>query len=57
MPAWHDIKSFDSATATADDEPNIQKSASYMHSLIKAEIDAGVPSNRIVLGSSGPSIL
>jgi predicted esterase len=33
-----------------EDEPGIQRSQAYFHSLIKAEIEKGIPSDRIVLG-------
>jgi predicted esterase len=33
-----------------EDEPGILKSQRYFHSLIASEIEAGIPSNRIVLG-------
>lgn len=32
------------------DETGIVKSRDYFHGLIKAEIDSGIPSNRIVIG-------
>ncbi|KAL9018447.1 MAG: hypothetical protein Q9185_004224 [Variospora sp. 1 TL-2023] len=44
--------------AQQQDQPGIHKSRDYFHSLIKAEIDKGIPSTRIVLGgfSQGGSI-
>lgn len=44
--------------AQAQDQPGILKSRDYFHSLIKAEIDKGIPSSRIILGgfSQGGSI-
>ncbi|KAL8723119.1 MAG: hypothetical protein Q9225_000522 [Loekoesia sp. 1 TL-2023] len=44
--------------AQQQDQPGILKSRDYFHSLIKAEIDKGIPSSRIVLGgfSQGGSI-
>ncbi|MCJ1349553.1 hypothetical protein MMC31_007794 [Peltigera leucophlebia] len=36
--------------STAHDEQGILKSREYLHSLIKAEIDKGIPSSRIILG-------
>lgn len=50
MPGWHDIKNFDSLTEIVNDEPGIRRSQDYFHSLIKAEIDKGIPSHRIILG-------
>jgi predicted esterase len=41
--------SFNDALAQ-EDEPGILKSQRYFHSLIASEIEAGIPSNRIVLG-------
>lgn len=34
----------------SEDEAGILESRSYFHDLIKQEIDAGIPANRIVLG-------
>ncbi|KAL8939601.1 MAG: hypothetical protein Q9211_002671 [Gyalolechia sp. 1 TL-2023] len=44
--------------AQQQDQPGIFKSRDYFHSLIKSEIDKGIPSSRIVLGgfSQGGSI-
>ena len=36
--------------AQAHDQPGILKSRDYFNALIKAEIDKGIPSSRIVLG-------
>ncbi|KAL8726558.1 MAG: hypothetical protein Q9181_006003 [Wetmoreana brouardii] len=36
--------------AQAQDQPGILRSRDYFHSLVKAEIEKGIPSNRIVLG-------
>ncbi|KAL8848925.1 MAG: hypothetical protein Q9221_006083 [Calogaya cf. arnoldii] len=57
MPGWYDIIAFDDL-AQAQDQPGIIKSRDYFHSLIKAEIDKGIPSSRIILGgfSQGGSI-
>lgn len=38
--------------AQAHDQPGILKSRDYFNSLIKAEIEKGIPSSRIVLGMS-----
>lgn len=48
MPAWYDLHGL-SASAREDTE-GIKKAAAYVHSLIDAEIKAGIPSNRILLG-------
>ncbi|KAL8638974.1 MAG: hypothetical protein Q9228_003926 [Teloschistes exilis] len=57
MPGWYDIVAFDDL-AQQQDQPGIFRSRDYFHSLIKAEIDKGIPSNRIVLGgfSQGGSL-
>ncbi|MCJ1336722.1 hypothetical protein MMC09_002000 [Bachmanniomyces sp. S44760] len=49
MPGWYDITTFDDL-AQAHDEPGIMRSKEYFNSLIKAEKDKGIPSERIVLG-------
>ncbi|KAL8808539.1 MAG: hypothetical protein Q9182_000090 [Xanthomendoza sp. 2 TL-2023] len=49
MPGWYDIIAFNDL-AQAQDQHGIFKSRDYFHSLIKAEIDKGVPSSRIILG-------
>ncbi|CAD6585890.1 MAG: hypothetical protein ASARMPRED_002342 [Alectoria sarmentosa] len=49
MPGWYDITSFDDL-AQAHDQPGILKSRDYFNALIKAEIEKGIPSSRIVLG-------
>jgi len=36
--------------AQAHDQPGILKSRDYFNSLIKAEVEKGIPSSRIVLG-------
>lgn len=37
--------------AQAHDQPGILKSRDYFNSLIKAEIEKGIPSSRIILGT------
>jgi predicted esterase len=49
MPGWHDIISFENLQSEQD-EVGILKSRDYFHGLIKSEIDAGIPSNRVVIG-------
>ncbi|KAJ2790777.1 hypothetical protein GGI18_001586 [Coemansia linderi] len=49
MPSWYDIKSLD-RIASNEDEPGMNASMMKINELIKAEIDAGIPANRIVLG-------
>ncbi|KAL8999320.1 MAG: hypothetical protein Q9188_005913 [Gyalolechia gomerana] len=57
MPGWYDIIAFNDL-AQQQDQPGILISRDYFHSLIKAEIDKGIPSSRIILGgfSQGGSI-
>jgi lysophospholipase-1 len=56
MPGWFDIKALgyeiDSlgGKSVNEDGPGILQSQQYVHSLIKEEMDAGIPSERIVLG-------
>lgn len=33
-----------------EDEPGVRQTTQYFHELIQAEIDAGIPSDRIILG-------
>ncbi|GAB7352601.1 hypothetical protein MBLNU459_g2981t1 [Dothideomycetes sp. NU459] len=49
MPGWYDILSFDDIKQN-EDESGILRSQAYFHSLIAAEIQKGIPSERIVLG-------
>jgi len=49
MPGWYDIVEFGDLQA-GQDEKGILKSRDYFHTLIASEIEAGIPSNRIVLG-------
>ncbi|KAF2223590.1 putative acyl-protein thioesterase 1 [Elsinoe ampelina] len=56
MPGWYDIVrprdiavSFD-ALQESEDEPGIKRAQDYFHGLIAKEIEAGIPSERIVLG-------
>ncbi|KAH8886841.1 Phospholipase/carboxylesterase [Thozetella sp. PMI_491] len=53
MPGWYDIAALgqDRAAMLAnEDQAGILRSTEYFHQLIKAEIDAGIPADRIVLG-------
>ncbi|KAK1758482.1 Phospholipase/carboxylesterase/thioesterase [Echria macrotheca] len=53
MPGWYDItdmgRDVDSLRRNEDKE-GLLRTTEYVHSLIKQEMDAGIPSNRIVLG-------
>ncbi|KAI0717952.1 Phospholipase/carboxylesterase [Fomitopsis betulina] len=48
MPSWFDIFDFD-ARAT-EDEVGMLKAVTSINKLIQAEVDAGIPSNRILIG-------
>ncbi|CAL1700140.1 unnamed protein product [Somion occarium] len=47
MPAWFDIESFDFKT---EDERGMLQTVHQLNQLITAEVDAGTPADRIVLG-------
>ncbi|MCJ1228810.1 hypothetical protein MMC12_005473 [Toensbergia leucococca] len=49
MPGWYDITTF-TDLAQAHDEPGILRSRDYLNSLIKAEMEKGIASSRIVIG-------
>ncbi|KAI0711048.1 Phospholipase/carboxylesterase [Cerioporus squamosus] len=49
MPAWFDVFEFGNINAREDEE-GILKTAHSLNQLITAEVDAGIPANRIVLG-------
>jgi lysophospholipase-2 len=48
MPAWYDILGL--TDNSPEDAAGIQRAAEYVHGLVNAEIKAGIPSERIVLG-------
>jgi len=48
-PSWFDIRSI-SMTNPDEDEQGILTAAQSIQRLVKSEIDAGIPANRIVLG-------
>ncbi|GAP90238.2 putative acyl-protein thioesterase 1 [Rosellinia necatrix] len=53
MPGWFDIASLNGGIddiRSNQDEPGLLRTRDYVNSLIQAEIDAGIPSNRIILG-------
>ncbi|KAK6224280.1 phospholipase carboxylesterase [Colletotrichum tabaci] len=53
MPGWFDIKRLDGtveALRESEDEPGIRASSEYFQSLVQAEVDAGIPAERIILG-------
>ncbi|KAJ3312115.1 hypothetical protein HDV04_003369 [Boothiomyces sp. JEL0838] len=49
MPAWYDIYSLDKSTAK-EDESGMLATVEEINRLIKTEIDAGISSDKIVLG-------
>ncbi|KAI6713185.1 hypothetical protein JHW43_004270 [Diplocarpon mali] len=49
MPGWYDITQFGDLQASQD-ERGILRSRDYFHSLIASEVQAGIPSERIVIG-------
>ncbi|KAF7504916.1 hypothetical protein GJ744_001563 [Endocarpon pusillum] len=50
MPGWYDITTFDELQTDAHDEAGILRSRSVFNDLVAAEMSAGIPSDRIVLG-------
>ena len=48
MPAWFDLKSLN--PNGPEDEAGVKAAAAYVNSLIQAEIEAGIPSERIIIG-------
>ncbi|KAI0838156.1 Phospholipase/carboxylesterase [Hypoxylon sp. FL0890] len=53
MPGWYDIFALSGRTDDIrkdQDERGILQSRDYLHGLIQAEMDSGIPANRIVLG-------
>lgn len=50
IPGWYDITSFEDLASRSEDEPGVLKSQKYFNDLIAKEVDAGIPSERVVLG-------
>ncbi|KAL9115640.1 MAG: hypothetical protein Q9227_000008 [Pyrenula ochraceoflavens] len=50
MPGWYDITTFDKLAKDAHDEPGIMRSKGVFENIIKEEVDAGISSNRVILG-------
>jgi len=51
MPGWFDLSSLDDLTDSKyDDEQGLLKSVDAVDRLVQAEIDAGIPENKIVVG-------
>ncbi|KAI9489413.1 Phospholipase/carboxylesterase/thioesterase [Zychaea mexicana] len=50
MPAWFDLNGLDRAITANQDEKGLLASSVAVNSLIRKEIDSGIPSERIVIG-------
>jgi predicted esterase len=52
MPSWYDIKSLDvdPGARTEEDESGMLKSVKTINQFVAAEVDAGIPSERVVVG-------
>lgn len=50
MPGWFDILTFDRTTPRPEDEAGLLATVEAVDKLIQAEVDAGIPENKIVLG-------
>lgn len=51
MPGWFDLSSLDDLTDSQyDDEAGLLRSVDSIDGLVKAEIEAGIPENKIVVG-------
>ncbi|KAJ8120241.1 hypothetical protein ONZ43_g3001 [Nemania bipapillata] len=53
MPGWFDIAALNGGIEDIrgrQDEPGLFQTREYVNSLLQAEIDAGIPANRIVVG-------
>ncbi|KAL2915879.1 hypothetical protein HK105_204580 [Polyrhizophydium stewartii] len=48
MPAWYDIKEL--LAGVNEDEAGLLDTAKKVHEMIRAEIDSGIPADRIILG-------
>jgi predicted esterase len=56
MPGWFDIKSLGDITARQDEE-GMLKSVNLVHKLIAEEVDAGISSDKIVVGGFSQGIV
>jgi lysophospholipase II len=48
MPAWFDARGVTSVAA--EDEEGILQTRDFVHSMVAAEVNAGIPSSRILIG-------
>lgn len=55
MPGWFDIYTLGNIMARQD-EDGILKSVNLVHRLITEEVDAGIPSDRIIVGGFSQGI-
>jgi predicted esterase len=56
MPGWFDITSLTDVVSRQDEE-GIMKSVQLVHRLVKEEIDAGISSEKIIVGGFSQGIL
>lgn len=51
MPGWFDLATLDKLTDSIhDDEKGMLESVKAVDNLIQAEVDAGIPENKIIVG-------
>jgi predicted esterase len=51
MPGWFDLATLDKLTnSTHDDEAGMMSSIASIDALIQAEVDAGIPEEKIIVG-------
>jgi predicted esterase len=50
MPGWFDITSLGEDIMARQDEEGMLKSVNLVHKLITEEVDAGIPSQNIIVG-------
>ena len=55
MPGWFDITSLGDVLAHQDEE-GMLKTVNMVHKLISEEVDAGIPSDRIIVGGFSQGI-
>jgi Phospholipase/Carboxylesterase len=56
MPGWYDVKSLSDWNAPQD-EPGMLKTVQLVHKLITEEVDAGINSDRIIVGGFSQGML
>lgn len=51
MPAWFDLHQLSNLTSSEyDDEPGLLASVASVDQLVQAEVDSGIPENKVVVG-------